>query len=94
MLCMIWYQLYNLKNVKNTHGGMLLLVKLQAKSKSRKASHIYIYLQMRYAVNLQRNFYTSFQKRKKTFSGKKSNEPNNLLTLFKISKKTKALNFT
>ena len=49
---------------------------------------------MRYAVNLQRNFYTSFQKRKKTFSGKKSNEPNNLLTLFKISKKTKALNFT
>ena len=27
----IWYHLYNLKNVKNTHGGMLLLVKLQAK---------------------------------------------------------------
>ena len=24
--------LYNLKNVKNTHGGVLLLVKLQAKS--------------------------------------------------------------
>ena len=30
--CAIWYILYNLKNVKNTYGGMLLLVKLQAKS--------------------------------------------------------------
>ena len=25
----IWYHLYNLKNVKNIHGGVLLLVKLQ-----------------------------------------------------------------
>ena len=24
MLCAIWYHLYNLKNVKNIHGGMLL----------------------------------------------------------------------
>ena len=32
MLCAIWYQLYNLKNVKNTHGGVLLLVTLQAQS--------------------------------------------------------------
>ena len=31
ILCVIWYHLYNLKNVKNTHGGVLLLVKLQAK---------------------------------------------------------------
>ena len=30
MLCAIWYHLYDLKNVKNTHGGELLLVKLQA----------------------------------------------------------------
>ena len=30
MLCAIWYYLYNLKNVKNTQGVMLLLVKLQA----------------------------------------------------------------
>ena len=29
-LCAIWYYLNNLKNVKNTHGGVLLLVKLQA----------------------------------------------------------------
>ena len=26
MLCMIWYLLYNLKNVKSTHGGVLLSV--------------------------------------------------------------------
>ena len=31
MRCAICYHLYNLKNVKNTHGGVLLLVKLQAK---------------------------------------------------------------
>ena len=28
----IWYHLYNLKNVKNTHGKVLILVKLQAKA--------------------------------------------------------------
>ena len=31
MRCAIWYHLYNLKNVKNIHGGVLLLVKLQAR---------------------------------------------------------------
>ena len=30
MFCAIQYQLYNFKNVKNTHGGVLLSVKLQA----------------------------------------------------------------
>ena len=30
MLSAISYQLYNLKNAKNIHGGVLLLVKLQA----------------------------------------------------------------
>ena len=29
LLCTIWDRLYNLKNVKNTHGGVLLFVKLQ-----------------------------------------------------------------
>ena len=29
MLCSIWYHLCNLKNVENTHGGMLFSVKLQ-----------------------------------------------------------------
>ena len=28
--CTIWYHLYNLKNVKNTHEGVILLIKLQA----------------------------------------------------------------
>ena len=32
MRCAIWYHLYNLKNMKNTHGGVLILVKLQAKA--------------------------------------------------------------
>ena len=32
MLCAIWYHLCNLKTVKNTHGGMLILVKLQAEA--------------------------------------------------------------
>ena len=30
MGCTIWYHLYNLQNVKNNHGGVLILVKLQA----------------------------------------------------------------
>ena len=30
MLCAIWHQMYNLKNVKNTTEGVLLLVNLKA----------------------------------------------------------------
>ena len=30
MRCAIWYHLCNLKNVKSTHGGVLILVMLQA----------------------------------------------------------------
>ena len=33
--CAIWYHLYNLKNVRNTYGGVLLLVKLQAEAMLR-----------------------------------------------------------
>ena len=32
MRCVIWYHLYNFKKVKQIHGGVLLLVKLQAKA--------------------------------------------------------------
>ena len=32
MRCAIWYYLHNLKNVKNTHGSVLILVKLQAEA--------------------------------------------------------------
>ena len=58
MLCAIWYDICNLKNVKNNYGGMLLLVELQASpssvgvfsrflnctndTTSRKTSHILI----------------------------------------------------
>ena len=34
MHCAIWYHLYNLKNVKNTHGGVLLFVTFQAFTES------------------------------------------------------------
>ena len=30
MFCPIWYHFYNLRNVKNAHGGVLVSVKLQA----------------------------------------------------------------
>ena len=40
MLCAIWHHLYNLKKVKNTHGGVLLLVKLQAKGCNITKSNI------------------------------------------------------
>ena len=32
MRCAILYHLYNVKNVKNTHGEVLILVKLQAEA--------------------------------------------------------------
>ena len=32
MLCAIWYHVHNLKNVKNTHGRVLILVKFQAET--------------------------------------------------------------
>ena len=32
MRCAICYHLYNLKNVKNTHKGVLILIKLQAEA--------------------------------------------------------------
>ena len=37
MFCAIWNHLYNFKNVKNTRGGVLLLVKLQAISNKLNA---------------------------------------------------------
>ena len=44
MLSSIWCHLHNVKNMKNTHTGVLLLAKLRAeacnRSKWRKASHI------------------------------------------------------
>ena len=42
MLYAIWYHLHNLKNVENTHGGVLLLVKLH----SMGVFHIFKIVQM------------------------------------------------
>ena len=39
-LCAIWYHLYELKNGKNTHGGVLLLVKLQVEPSNFTKSNI------------------------------------------------------
>ena len=39
MFYAIWYHLNNLKNVKNTHGGVLFLAKLQAISKCAKCTN-------------------------------------------------------
>ena len=66
MLCVIWYQLCNLKNVKNTHEGELLLVKLQASACSKPAALLkacvtfqwtpgtkwLMFLMMQYLVNI------------------------------------------
>ena len=41
MCCAIWYYLYNLKIVKNTQRGVLLLVKLQTKSCSFNKSNTF-----------------------------------------------------
>ena len=40
MLCAIWYHFYNLRNVKNIHGRVLLLVKLQAEPTNFTKSNI------------------------------------------------------
>ena len=39
MRCAIWYYLHNLKKVKNTHGGVLILVKLQASACNTHTHH-------------------------------------------------------
>ena len=38
--CAIYYHLYNLKNVENEHGGVLILVKITNGTKSRNASNL------------------------------------------------------
>ena len=43
MRCAIWYHLYNFKNVKNAHGGMLLLVKLQASATLLKLTLLHVH---------------------------------------------------
>ena len=41
MLCSIWYHLHILKNVKNTHGGLLLLVEERKVQEEKKFIHYF-----------------------------------------------------
>ena len=64
--CAIWYHLRNLKNVKNTHGGLLLLVKLQfprikgiknqfCRDRFQGKNDILFFNLLKYTFNQQRN---------------------------------------
>ena len=46
MFCAIWCHFYNLKNVKNTHGGVLLLVKLLKVTLLHGFFHVFTIKQM------------------------------------------------
>ena len=75
MLCVIWYHLYNFKNVKNTYGGVLLLrksqaLKLQAVTKSNGPSWVFFTffkLYKWYQIMQCIAFLDSFQRRVKRF---------------------------
>ena len=41
MFCTIWCYMYNLKNVKNTHGGVLLLATFLKKHSSMGAFYVF-----------------------------------------------------
>ena len=69
-LCKIWYHLCKLKKVKNTHGGVLLLVKLQGPAffffffqkkikyffKQSKKSWHYEFIFFTYSFSIQRSY--------------------------------------
>ena len=79
----IWYHLYDLKNVKNTHGGVLILVTLQAKAcnftKINTTSWVFFTFFKLYIGTKSRNasqifFYSELPNiSKKTWRGKKTN---------------------
>ena len=52
MRCAVWYHLYNLKNVKNTHGGVLIFLKLQAETKQMVARQMVVYTDSQYIFNV------------------------------------------
>ena len=67
MRCAIWYHLYNLKNVKNTHGGVLLLVKLQALSHSFRDTHREFWQYLEYQFQESTRAASELEKLKKSF---------------------------
>ena len=78
-LCKIWYHLCNLKKVKNTHGGLLLLVKFQGPAyfffffqkkikyffKLSKKSWHYDFFFFTYSFSMQRSYKLSEVRGKK-----------------------------
>ena len=52
MRCEVWYHLYNLKNVKNTYGGVLVFVKLLAEMKQMVARKMVVYTDSQYIFNV------------------------------------------
>ena len=38
MFCVIWYYFYNLQNAKNTHGGVCILVNVQASNFTKSSA--------------------------------------------------------
>ena len=65
----IWYHLYNFKNVKNTHGGVLLLVKFQLKPVTLLK------------VTLLRRYFSRFLN---CTNGTKLSKTSHILELFKV----------
>ena len=55
-LCAIWYHFYNVKNFKNSHGGVLLLVKLQTSACSFTESSTSPWVFSRFLKKNKRNF--------------------------------------
>ena len=41
--CAIWYHLYNFKNMKNTNGGVLFLVKLQRNKITQRITYVLLH---------------------------------------------------
>ena len=57
MFCAIWYHLYNFENTKNAHGGVLLLVKLQALACIfTKSKDLWVFLIVQMVVNRTKRF--------------------------------------
>ena len=61
MFCMIWYHLYNFKNVKNTRGGKFLLIKLQAyQNYSSSVSVLHVFQIAQIALNRAKHLNCTF----------------------------------
>ena len=65
--CTIWYHLYNFKNVKNTHGGVLLLVRNTPPSVIFKFLKFHKWYQMAQNITYEIDFWVNIQKETLSF---------------------------